>query len=953
MKKIFTLLLTLLVTTSLFAIKVSGKIGPNATWNYNTGTYVLRISGTGATYDGSYSYNGMYQAAPKRRNVQEAAPTGVITFKYGAEINGDAYIFNIDDVQKIVVEEGITKLGEWTFAFFHNVQTVRLPSTLTNLGGGAFLDNTNLTQIIIPENVDTMKAATCISENSIYGDNIDYGAFSGCTNLTTVYWNVRGTTNGNIIQPLMGLEDVTTKIVLGETVEHIPEMLCVNFKKINGELVVAKNVKTIGYAAFAGCSGINKITILADSLETKPTPFRSPGPPFSYAITNNHGAPFAMCSKNMEIFIGKDVQYIGEYMFSNYDKTGHMNKAQEFYYDIEKNDYVDSVHVTFEAGSTLKAIGRYAFAGVKGLDSFELPATIRTIMPFAFYDTDLKSVTIPDSLEEIGGNAFGSCPELSNIQYNAINATIVSANYSDTRYSYNPWRYYFQSPFINCSKQLNIVIGKDVKNIPSFMFMGGARIATYDNNAWSYTLSIQPRTDIKNITLEENNNLKDIASYAFAGCSAITDFDFSQTTSIGEYAFAQTGFKKVTIPKNISYLYPYAFDHCPIDTVYFNSIRCWNTSHTDWDARLAKYASPFSNGSDTTVFIIGETATSIPAFIFSKYEYQSPLDWTDVNQKPTLTKSTRNHYKIQFAPNSTVNEIGMYAFAGNMVMENLKIPYDCRSIGAYAFADCENLTNIKMKDSLASVYTTDIEANIFAGCNQIRNVEWNIASSTFESIEETPFHHCAANIESFCIGNKVWKIPAYLCADMTSLKSMSLPEKISSIEDSAFYNCTNVDTFYVSSSYPAQLGEDAFPSSAKIKVKCRSKEEYLSDTHWNVYNILSECSLSNFTIQFYNWDGTLLQRSEVLENTMPVYEGEIPTREEDELFTYVFKGWSPEIVPVTTYAIYYATFEATYKEQDIENTQEDLVQNTKILRNGQLLIIRDGKTYTVTGMEVR
>lgn len=59
-----------------------------------------------------------------------------------------------------------------------------------------------------------------------------------------------------------------------------------------------------------------------------------------------------------------------------------------------------------------------------------------------------------------------------------------------------------------------------------------------------------------------------------------------------------------------------------------------------------------------------------------------------------------------------------------------------------------------------------------------------------------------------------------------------------------------------------------------------------------------------YTILFVNWDNTELQRSQVLEGEVPVYEGITPVRPEDEQYIYTFNGWTPTIVAVTADATY-------------------------------------------------
>ena len=47
------------------------------------------------------------------------------------------------------------------------------------------------------------------------------------------------------------------------------------------------------------------------------------------------------------------------------------------------------------------------------------------------------------------------------------------------------------------------------------------------------------------------------------------------------------------------------------------------------------------------------------------------------------------------------------------------------------------------------------------------------------------------------------------------------------------------------------------------------------------------------------------------------------------------------------------SFTTTGDAQGIEDVQSDQVPCTKVLRNGQIFILRGDKTYTVTGQEVK
>jgi hypothetical protein len=114
---------------------LSGKCGDNAIWTYDEDTATLTISGTGEMYDyGLYPFD-----------------------------DTPGYIDMDANVKKIVVEEGITSIGDFAFNVnsyedhrsLYTVESISLPSTITKIGMGSFsgyLDNLKTT-INIPDGV--------------------------------------------------------------------------------------------------------------------------------------------------------------------------------------------------------------------------------------------------------------------------------------------------------------------------------------------------------------------------------------------------------------------------------------------------------------------------------------------------------------------------------------------------------------------------------------------------------------------------------------------------------------------------------------------------------------------------------------------------------------------------------------------------------------------------------
>ncbi|MCM1508009.1 MAG: leucine-rich repeat protein [Ruminococcus flavefaciens] len=106
----------------------SGKCGDNAYWTLDKSTGTLTISGTGDIYDyGDWAYDGQ-------------TPPWCSDKDYGS------------DIKNIVIEEGITGIGEMCF-MGSAVSDVKLPESLEKIEILAFHDCANLKEITIPKGV--------------------------------------------------------------------------------------------------------------------------------------------------------------------------------------------------------------------------------------------------------------------------------------------------------------------------------------------------------------------------------------------------------------------------------------------------------------------------------------------------------------------------------------------------------------------------------------------------------------------------------------------------------------------------------------------------------------------------------------------------------------------------------------------------------------------------------
>ena len=117
------------------------------------------------------------------------------------------------------------------------------------------------------------------------------------------------------------------------------------------------------------------------------------------------------------------------------------------------------------------------------------------------------------------------------------------------------------------------------------------------------------------------------------------------------------------------------------------------------------------------------------------------------------------------------------------------------------------------------------------------------------------------------------------------------------------------------------------------------------------YMAMFSITLNKYTITFKDEDGSVLSSDQWEYGTKPTCE--IPTKEEDEQYRYLFAKWIPDVIPVEGDAIYTASYTAIPIDQANENIYIDTETARKILLDGHILILRGDRTYTLTGQEVK
>ena len=148
----------------------SGTCGEQATWElYQDGT--LYIKGSGAMSDYSIS--------------SDANDTSFCSAPW--------YASHRSDIQTVIIEDGITRIGEHAFTYCSAMHSVSIPDSVTEIGAEAFAGCSSLESVTIPDGVTKIGSAAFESCGSLKSVTIPSSvttigewAFFGCDSLESV-----------------------------------------------------------------------------------------------------------------------------------------------------------------------------------------------------------------------------------------------------------------------------------------------------------------------------------------------------------------------------------------------------------------------------------------------------------------------------------------------------------------------------------------------------------------------------------------------------------------------------------------------------------------------------------------------------------------------------------------------------------------------------------------------
>lgn len=341
--------------------------------------------------------------------------------------------YNAENLETVDLPNKLLSIGDYSFEGCINLKTLEIPSTTHSFGVGCFNNCRKLEKVTIPNGIDTIP---------------DY-LFSNCVSMIDVVIPESVTNIGDYAFSSTSIKQITvpdsvtslgsdvfascrklTNAVIGNGVK-ILESTFRECKELES-ITIGSSVEEIGWNAFQNCSSLSEISF-----------------PKSVKTIGN---AFEGCSNLSNIEIKNPMISLSNTVFND---TSWYSKQPDGVI------YIDSILycVKGECPSDISVkdgtinIAKSAFEWETELESVSLPDSLKVISNGAFYCTRLDSISIPDNVKSIEGYAFAGS---SHIQNAVVGNSVEKIG---------------ERAFANCYGLSELTLGNSVKSIGERAFL--------------------------------------------------------------------------------------------------------------------------------------------------------------------------------------------------------------------------------------------------------------------------------------------------------------------------------------------------------------------------------------------------------------------------------------------------------------------------------------------------
>lgn len=437
-------------------------------------------------------------------------PQGVSEIREGAfknaaitevEISQDSALNTIGNnafegakIVAISLPEAVTAINSETFKNAENLKSVELGSNVSKIGKSAFEDTKSLTEINLP---DTLR-------------DISAYAFKNAGLVTANIGNGVVRIGTEAFADNKSLKEV----VLGEKLEKLGEgsfMNCIALAKIN----LPVNVNDFDMTAFKGCKALKKIAVSNDNQNFKVA---------AGAIYTADGKTLVAVANNTltELKIADGTEVIAANAFdlatgvSKITFPASLVNVKGAALDV--TSWFKAQNGAVYAGPVLyKVTGNVAEFKIadkttsiadnavnnKTVKAVTIPATVKFIGAYAFAESSIAEIVIPNSVTAIGNNAFQGVASLKKVTLSNALETMGKALFKD------------------CISLTSVKIPSTIKNLPVDTFLNCKSLVKVDLGSVETIAKYAFANCEKLLTIELPATLTELDPMSFYGCKAL------------------------------------------------------------------------------------------------------------------------------------------------------------------------------------------------------------------------------------------------------------------------------------------------------------------------------------------------------------------------------------------------------------------------------------------------
>ena len=850
------------------------------------------------------------------------------------------------------------QIGELYYDIKPGSQTADV--TYKSLDNSGWNEGWDISTVTIPSSVNYMGEEYTVRKIADY-------AFYGCSNLTSI----------TIANSVTVIGEYAFSGCSGLTFINIPNSVTHIFER-----------------AFFGCTKLSSIT-------------------FPATITRIGNNAFTRCTGLTSIIIPETITSLGSNAFSECtgltsvtwnvkNHAGYYNAVSPFPKNVS----------SFVFGENVEAIPAYLCRGLK-IQSIIIPDRVKRINSSAFSDcAELKSIIISDSVKVIEVMAFQNCAKLESVyigsavdsirnsafeECNNLKAVYISdleawckidfSTISDTWYPNrnNPLEY-AHNLYLNGELLTEVIIPETITEIKNWAFCNAECIK-----------SVKILGDVTRI-----------GNGAFYGCRFMTHINIPYTTrSIGESAFCYCSSIKtpLIIPEGIETIEKYTFSYClvSLDIIIPNSVTTIKDhafymvgGHSDWSHKIIIPNSVtqigeqvFSAGVLDDIYL-GKNVENIGKRAFNSSFGQRRI-YAQMETPPIITSDVFGQFSTQWANNDCYvpyNSLSLYQNADvwqefNLIADQERfIATGLPNNPLYGWVDGHDIykngdtatLSVHAYDGYEFVRwsdgNTDNPRNVVISSDTTLIAEYAVNKHYISvscdeqqgSIEgSSGYYDYGSGLSFTAIPNEGYYFVQWSDSVTDNPRTITLTQDttITALFAPQIFTIKFVDendTILAEQEYeygvtPVLPADPQKTGDAQYSYTFAGWSPHVvTVTKDATYKATYNATLNKYTITFISEDSVL--SANLWEyGSMPIYPKGVPTKEEDDKYTYTFDKWAPEIVPVVEDATYTAIYTATEKTNGIEDIYGDSAERpVKYIENGDIYILMpNGKKYSIIG----